>query len=63
MSENKVFKVEIVNRGSDGEIKLVTVEGYGIILSKFYLYNMPWTNWRIRRFVKNAKKTIREIAG
>lgn len=61
METQKEFTVEIENRGSDGEIKKAIVTGYGITLTRYWLYNSPWRNWAIRRFVKNAKKTIREI--
>jgi len=60
MSEQE-FKVEVDNIGSDGTTKRIHVSGHGITLTNYYLYYTPITNWRMRRWVKSAKKTIKRM--
>jgi hypothetical protein len=57
------FKVEITNSGYDKSCKLITVPDGTTTLTKHYLYQMPWTNFLIRRWVKSAKKTLKSIRG
>jgi hypothetical protein len=57
------FKVEITNTGWDKSCKLVSVTDGNTTLTKHYLYQTPWTNFLIRRWVKSAKKTLKSIRG
>ena len=60
MSNEKEFKVEIYHNSFDNNIRTVRVKHKDTMLDRNFSINL-FIHWRIKRWVRKAKDTLREI--